>query len=328
MVITTSLVVNQVLNGKYGIVHEAKSAGPIGVGVMSSPPPIDGNVGPIRQEQMRRMQRGAGHVLTVPPQERPSLGILRQVAVLGEPVRVQYGVEVLGPRGVRAGRRRDGRVVYTTTSLLRREDVLQQIQIRRAVKASQMAAGGPLGLHDGEERGSFPQESAAQQKAGQQTLPILMNVLHGVVQDVGVLVRVEEADPQLALSALGLIGCARPRPLEVAVATARRGLLLLVRCLLNLGARAGCVVNAATRIGGRFTRPNGIGSSTCCIKSFHWSSAVRAVVPSTFAALVCSTFAALVCGGLCGACTLARVLVLLQQLLRRVIGHLGGNTSS
>jgi len=213
MTTATSLVAKQVLNGKYGVVHEAKSSGPIGVGMMSSPAPIDGNVGPIRQEQMRRMQRSAGHVLTVPPQERPSLGILRQMAVLGEPVRVQYGVEVLGPRGVR---RRDGIGVVDAAPLLRREGILQQIQIRRAVKALQMAAVGPLGLHDGEERRSLPEESAAQQEAGQEAIPILMNVLHRVVQDVRVLVRVEETDPQLGFGALGVIivCCAWPRPLE------------------------------------------------------------------------------------------------------------------
>lgn len=149
---TTSLVAKQVLNGKYRIVHEAKSSSPIGVGMMSSPAPIDGNVGPIRQEQMRCMQRSAGHVLTVPPQERPSLGILWQMAVLGEPVRVQYGVEVLGPRGIRRG----GIGVVDAAPLLRREGILQQIQIHRAVKAFQVAAGGPLGLHDGEERRSLP----------------------------------------------------------------------------------------------------------------------------------------------------------------------------
>jgi hypothetical protein len=208
---TTSLVAKQVLNGKYRIVHEAKSSCPIGVGVMSSPAPIDGNVGSIRSEQMCRMQRSAGHVLTVPPQERPSLGILRQMAVLGEPVRVQYGVEVLGPRGVR-----DGIGVIDAAPLLRREGILQQIQIRRAVKAFQMAAVGPLGLHDGEERRSLAEESAAQQKAGQEAIPILVNVSHGVVQNVSVLVRVEETDPQLGFGALGVIivCCAWPRPLE------------------------------------------------------------------------------------------------------------------
>ena len=146
-------IANQVLNGKNSIVDEAESPGPIGVGVMPPPSPVDGHVGPIGEQQMRSLHRRTGHVLAVPPQQRPSLRILRQVAVLGKPVRVQHVVKVLRSRGVGEGR---GVVAVTdktvadadaaAASLLPLllgclwQGIFQQVQIRGAVEAFQMTA--------------------------------------------------------------------------------------------------------------------------------------------------------------------------------------------
>ena len=142
---------NQVLNGKNSIVDEAESSGPIGVGVMPPPSPVDGHVGPIGEQQMSSLHRRAGHVLAVPPQQRPSLRILRQVAVLGKPVRVQHVVKILRPRGVGEGRgvvavmnKTVPAAAATTSLLLPRcclwQDIFQQIQIRGTVEAFQMTA--------------------------------------------------------------------------------------------------------------------------------------------------------------------------------------------
>mmetsp|Transcript_8124 Transcript_8124/g.16509 ORF Transcript_8124/g.16509 Transcript_8124/m.16509 type:complete len:208 (-) Transcript_8124:399-1022(-) len=150
---------DQMLDGNNGIIDVAETTGTITMSVMPTATPMNGNIGCIGDQQISRVQRRPSHGLAVRPKQRAGCGVGGEVTVLRQAVGIEHLAIFLRSRIRLIGCNFPGRTVY-------RGDVVEQVQIRWAVKFLQILSTRSFGLNDGEETRRLTDEATAVKEGG------------------------------------------------------------------------------------------------------------------------------------------------------------------